>query len=454
MRLSLDILTIVLSHMVRRPDILSVMRTCKNLYAAGIPALLKSCILFSKKKKLSSFCDFILQDASARGRHIRDLTFFPSLGEIDDDELVEKFTQVLQHATGVEKLTFQKANKLVSNEQIATAFAQLKSVKELIVRDADSAMVDMVKEMQSPVETVLLSVQGMSDADKDPASVLAPFQRSLRKLSSWMPEFDEEDQENTYPNLHTLDVTFWNNIDMGPMIRAFPNLRNLSMYLQGFDDGGLEEDKDEIREKNEQAQEEAKWEHLEDVVADDINLYIAALKSDVDTLELRLNWQSEAEQISAILGDAHPTRLNFSYEAEGGCEDTRDHLTGCLEAASADITHFYLKLSETDDPEALSGFLEETIATLPKLAFLSLEITSGEAPEEEELARRLAKVASSLQNVAFTVSSKGGSSSIWQIERPGGNDSEFAVKELTKEECEKRGITASSTISGVFQIDC
>lgn len=342
-----------MSYMAHRPDILSVMYASKSFYAAGTPSLLRPCIRFHAKRTLLSFLDFVLADAPARARHIRHLEFGPKLGEVDDDELVDKFIQVLGQATKLEKLELNQCDDFVaSNEQIAEAFSRLKSVKILKVRDADSATIDMVKQMESPVEDVFLSVQSGSDADQDPVSILSVFQSSLRRLYSWTPDFTSDNQDITYPKMHTLDATFWNNIDMAPMIRAFPDLRRLSLYMQGYDDGGLEEEKEEIREKNEQAQEDVRWEHLEQVYADDINLYISALRADVDTIDLRLDWQSEAEMITTILSNARPTRLNICYESDWSSEtEPAQHIAGLLDAAAADVTHFYFEVRSVDDPE-------------------------------------------------------------------------------------------------------
>ncbi|KAF7793851.1 hypothetical protein EIP86_004972 [Pleurotus ostreatoroseus] len=419
-----------------------------------MPSMLKPCIRFTKKRKLSSFCDFILADAPARAKHIRHLEF-NSMGEIDDDELVEKFAQVLEQATSIERLEFNQCDDFIaSSEQISEAFARLKSVKYLKIHDADSATVDMVKHMQSPVEDVFLSVNGSSDADQDPVSILSSFQQTLRRLYTWTPDFSDDTQDITYPNLHTLDATFWNNIDMAPMIRAFPNLRKLSLYLQGFDDGGLEEEKEEIREKNEQAQEAARWAHLEQVHADDINLFISALKADVDAIDLDLNWQSEAESITTILGDARPTRLNFCYSSDWDNEtEATEHITGLLEAASADVTHLYFTVRDIEDPEPLLTFLCEVMPTLPRLAGLSLELTvkNGVKVSEEELASRFATAASSLQSIVLS-QPPSDSVSFWQIEKPEG-DNEAAPRRLTEEESEKLGIVVEPTFPA-FDADC
>ena len=180
MRLDFDVLSVVMSHMLRRPDILSVMRTCKTVYAAGIPALLKRNVVFTKQQKLESFCDFILVDAPTRGKHIQGLEFFPSVGEIKDDGLVEKIVRVLKHASDLKRLVFQAAENFVaSNAKIAQAFASLKGVKELRIQDGGAEIVKMLKTMQSPVEEINLNIQGMCGADLNPVSSLSQFQPSL-----------------------------------------------------------------------------------------------------------------------------------------------------------------------------------------------------------------------------------------------------------------------------------
>lgn len=352
MRLNLDILTVVVSHMIRRADMLAIMRTCKSVYAAGIPALLKRNVRFAKQDKLAFFCDFILADAPARGKHIRELEFCKSLGKIKKAALCEKVAQVLEHATGLETLTLASCDDFVaSDEKIEQAFTQLKSVKDLTIREADATITEMVKQMQSPVEKVNITFIGMNDSDHNPVSVLSAFQETLRTLYAWQPEFEEPTSE-VYPNMHNLDVVFWNNIDTEPLVRAFPNLRHLALDLQGATDGGLEEDKEDIREKNEQGQAEVQWTQLEHVSADDLNLYLAAIKANVKTLDLRVNWESETDQITAILSDMRPARLNLHFSTDWENEgDVPERLPGVLEAMSEDLTHLYMKIRDIDDPE-------------------------------------------------------------------------------------------------------
>lgn len=219
-----------MSYMTHRSDILSVMYTSKNLYTAGIPSMLKLCIQLYLKPKISSFCDFILADAPARrARHIHHLDFGVRLDEIDDEELAKNFAQVLKQATRLKKLELNQCGEFLSAsiEGIVEAFAQLKSVKTLALYQPDIVTCDIVKKMQAPVEDVSLFI---SDGFSDPVWILSAFQSSLCRLNTRNPFFSHIDNGIAYPKMHTLHATFRGNIDIEPMIRAFPNLRRLSLH--------------------------------------------------------------------------------------------------------------------------------------------------------------------------------------------------------------------------------
>ena len=355
MLLNLDILAHLASQLELRRDILALMRTCKPVYTAGIPALLKEDVRFWKEDKLASFCDFILTDTGSRAKHIKGLEFTRDLGEVEDD-LAEKLSKILEHATGLERLTLASCDDLLSSDDIATALAGLTSITELVVRDCDTVVVGMVKQMKSPVTKASIQLNGQMDEDEsNPIPMLAPFQHSLRKLYLWEPQLlsgDDEVKSIVFPELAQLDVVFWNNVELEPMLRAFPNVKRFSVGLQGYDDGGLEEDKDEIREKNESAQEETQWEDMEYIQGDPISLYITALKTEVARLDIRMGWEADAETISGILEHAHPARLDFRMETDWDNEpEVSEQWPSLFEAASENITHLFLEVRQIEDPE-------------------------------------------------------------------------------------------------------
>lgn len=208
MRFSPTILTAVMSYMTHRPDILSVMYASKTVYGAGIPYLLKPCLGFEEERKLSSFCDFILADAPARAKHIRHLRFDFGLDE-DDYKFAKKLARVLGQATRLEILEFNWEDSTELNERLVQAFAQLKSVKALIIHEADDAILNMIKQMQSPVEDVYLNAESVV---LDDFSVLSSFQSSLRRLSLRAVSSPHHKPGITFPKMHALFVmlgTIW-----------------------------------------------------------------------------------------------------------------------------------------------------------------------------------------------------------------------------------------------------
>lgn len=364
-RPNLGVMAVLTSHIGQRHDLLAVMRTCKTVHSVGIPALLKENIAFPTQSKLASFCDFILADAPVRAKHIRDLTFCDSLGEVPKGSvLVNKFAQVLHHATRLEKLTFHSCDEFVASDpKILHAFAGLTSVKDLTVREAETALTDMVKQMQSPVEKAKISPNYIVESDYNPLPVLSPFQATLRELSAcqWFGEGDKANLRELYPNTSRLDFTFWTYLNLVPMIRAFPNVRHLSLHRLDYD--GLNNET-ELREENE-GHKDIQWKHLDHIEAEDLSLYVSALKAEVKVLDLLADWASSADKQRAILSDIRPERFNFHFKVGYWVDLKRgDGRSEVLEAVSNDLTHLYIHVEDLPDdqkPETVlvraSGFL-------------------------------------------------------------------------------------------------
>lgn len=345
-RINLDILSMLMSYMVRRSDLLAVMRICKSAYATGVPALLKGGVAFRSQSKLESFCDFILADAPVRGDHIHELEFCHSLREVRrGSALSGKLVQVLQHAARLEKLTFDCCDNFVgSDPRILQAFARLTSVKDLTIREADTVLTDLAKRLQSPVEKVKISPDCITESDYDPIPVLSQFQSTLRELSmcQWFTESSEEDpnQVIVYPNTRRLDFTFWNHLNMVPMIRVFPNIRYLSLRNVHFE--GLMRKDDTLRRTNE-AHQAIQWEHLEHVKAGVHSLYLSALKANVDILDLRASEWSRGLEIRAILRNIRPRRLNLHFDVVYWVDTVGPEV---LVPTLDDLTHLSIRFGE------------------------------------------------------------------------------------------------------------
>ena len=69
----MDVLQDVLQYLDTQPHVLSMMRTCKDLYEFGVKHLLHFGVHVRTEEQLTSFCKFILCSPSTRARHVRTL---------------------------------------------------------------------------------------------------------------------------------------------------------------------------------------------------------------------------------------------------------------------------------------------------------------------------------------------------------------------------------------------
>ncbi|PSR73338.1 hypothetical protein PHLCEN_2v10803 [Hermanssonia centrifuga] len=446
---NLDILVVLMTSLTSLLDLIHVMRTCRAAYSAGVPVLLSGHpILISKPKQLASFCSFMLADGATRCRHLRHLEFM-NMKEVQDPATVEAFLEVLKNSHNLANLTLQHSDAfLKTDERVTLAFSALKSVKQLTIRDVTTTSTTMLDEMQSQVANATISFKNSNGAESDPISLLKRSCPSLETLSLWLPDITSDDLEsqNIYPNMKTLHLTNWLFIEIEPLIHAFPNLRDLSVSMQGFTDAGLEEPEDESRQINEDAQSRRQWESLDHVRGDVINIYLLALKCDIGVLDLEVNWEAEGEQIEAILADAHPTRFNFRFSDpyEGVLEGS--NLQRTLEPASEAVTHLYVAVSDVEDHEQAIDAVFEPLEACTNLVLLAVSLRAyGQTHSEsdikyvqeldfKEMAQRAVDLVPSLEHIVFELSSRGPGRSYWKVQKDDEDDEDsFTLQELPDE---------------------
>ncbi|KAF7798059.1 hypothetical protein EIP86_009271 [Pleurotus ostreatoroseus] len=425
-------------------DILSLMSTCRDLRAAGLPYIFNSRMEICCDKKLASICKFLLVDAPRRLLFLRQLAV---LTYPEKPETVDLYLQVLQQARHLEDIEVWCGLPSI-DPRIHTAVSSLTGIKTLTVRNLLFREAGLLRRMQSPVRKVDISFQ-YYDQPIDPIWLLSKLAPTLESLRVVLGTQQRAFPQAVYPSLRTLVAESCVFERIAPLVDAFPNLRDLTIFSYRDEESSEEVIRD--RRENLEAQRTRSWGPMDRVLGDVLMLYRLGLSCSIRRLEIPWlestradSWTPSCKDMfSSILSDTRPSVLTLilrpatfeisqfpSFIAQApvtlGKLIITTYITGSTDAASAidhiitalkplKITHFVLRVKwyncrrgpPAQDMHPTEQYLKRT--------------------NTKELAQRAMHVSASLRY--FLVDLAGQDMTYWSFEESTGPD-ERTIREL------------------------
>lgn len=240
-----DVLLAIMSHM-NPSDVLRFSRTCRTLYAAGLPALLRNRFgdQYTSREKFCSYYRFLLMDFPNRLSYVRHLYLSGNHRWSRTDGtniLVDAAITVLQHSPGLESLDIEDVEKLMAlDENISPTIARLTSLRHLSLQLPNhESLQTLFHSLQSPLTTITLVCDNFTRVEI--LSLLSNFHKTLEELTLTGGGLTSCPKYLFYPNLHTLDMAGCLH-DLALLARHAPNIRRLTfdtdrriLFTSGFD---------------------------------------------------------------------------------------------------------------------------------------------------------------------------------------------------------------------------
>ncbi|KAJ3552986.1 hypothetical protein NM688_g3864 [Phlebia brevispora] len=249
--LNFDILTYIMACITRRTDLLSLMCTCSSLYAAGIPALLRSSCSI-QADNLLPFYEFLISKGPSSFMALRDLHLFDGHFRLRGIELssadVDILVDVLQKATKLNSLTLDCGPLLGLSGDLPHAITSLTSLRSLSIwGPADAHREYVLTRLQSPLQRVSLPLSG-----RDIFQILKNFHHSLEYARlSWGKVVESGVQFTKLTHLELFACFHLRLCILGP---ALPNLH--SLVLANTQMYAHEDEADDLREENSRFQQD------------------------------------------------------------------------------------------------------------------------------------------------------------------------------------------------------
>lgn len=229
-RLNLDIFQLTYDLIRRRRDVSALMRTCKALYRAGIPPLLRFSVTVhmdtTSAKKVESFTSFMLSEnwSSLRFLSLRSLGLKVSDPPKQYEVQAQELAIIFKHAIHLQVLGLCWADELlVAYPNVFHSIASLPGLQELVIQEGGSLTMNIVSAIHSPIKAIKLVLHPGSQPNfPDPLVHFGHLGSTLVSLS--LHRVDLRDRQVRLPSIRYLTIETSQNIQSAVLIRAFPNL--------------------------------------------------------------------------------------------------------------------------------------------------------------------------------------------------------------------------------------
>ncbi|KIP09298.1 hypothetical protein PHLGIDRAFT_12084 [Phlebiopsis gigantea 11061_1 CR5-6] len=321
MRLNYDILIAVMAF-ARRSDVGRVMSTCRTLYRAGVPHLLRGSIKIKSAAQLNLLCEYMRGDLPYRSRYLRglDLSIYADSLTEDAAPPTPFVTLLSEYAQNLEALDITYTDTLAS--VLSSALSTSKSLRTLTISAYSWDLEHLLREIHAPIKALNITFEdewhGDGVIDMDPAIICAPLKDYLEYLR--VSDADFATSHIQYPRLKSLRVGGCKFAEIEHIFNSFPNLSNLDLRMHHGNDTLSALDIQEHRMLNIEAQQRGCWRSLRYLEADLLSLYMLGVQSTVDSLRLvfgLLNEARDGPRLRAVLSDTHPSNLELSLPMHG-----------------------------------------------------------------------------------------------------------------------------------------
>ena len=315
-----DVLLNILDHSGNQPDFCRLMRTCRTLYEAGVPRLLRRVggrISIHTRRNLYSFCAFMLRKNPSRFQHLLELDIHLERPFYKDARANNAVALMFKNASQLATLKLPNPDYLLADKVVHRAVASLSSVREVVLRDVTDEVVSLLDSLKAPVRKVNIAFDPhWAEDGGDPIPLLKNFAGSLEELSASWVTFETLDVQ--YPHLVDLHLDICVGFDFKTLYRAFPNLRHLRLFT-GIEHDWMDMRVDWRRQRNLQAQAElGTWQSLSYVRTSVATLYSLALQCRVDHLDMGQSplVPEVCEWLGAVLSEVQPLAISLSMSAK------------------------------------------------------------------------------------------------------------------------------------------
>ncbi|KAI0786270.1 hypothetical protein C8Q75DRAFT_773104 [Abortiporus biennis] len=320
--LNFDILLVVQAYIEQRRDLLSMMQTCKTMYATGVRYLMESPSLNQPTNdQIRSFSRFMLARPSSSFPRLTSLSLV-----LPDDADAEPLVEVLHRARPYLRTLHLDCDVALSNSQaFYSSLISLDNITELSVVNPDLPTLTLLNESFAPIHKI--SVVNDKKWSDFCISHLANFGDSLEELvTSKFNLFRNYPHEKLFLNaLRTLVVDYhYDNMCLASLLPGTPNLERLifNMFDQGIIDSGEIEDHHIC---NQHIAEDIAlrlgghtcWEHLKYVEGDCRTLYVGALLcSPIQDLNMTSLTNTTVEYFPFVFDFFLPSRTRIYIPAD------------------------------------------------------------------------------------------------------------------------------------------
>ena len=213
-----------------------LMKTCRMLYIEGPKHLLRDGVQLNKQADIFKFANFMLTDDRSRFAYLRKLVWnIPFLSNVCYQA---RLVDLLTHPSlALETLILHHPNVFLGQTGSRAAFCALKTVKQLVVLDAQAASARTIADIPSPLESVSISFSaaGLS-RPPDISSTLKPFSSTLHTLlinSESYSSLFHNVRPRDFPRVQTFGVV-WDDSVPGLLAsptfaQAFPAIKHLQL---------------------------------------------------------------------------------------------------------------------------------------------------------------------------------------------------------------------------------
>lgn len=290
-------------------SLLPLMQTCRTLYQAGVPLLLRRQIRLSRIESLTSFCLFMLSD-KLRFRHLRTLKL--SILQFPDEYAMDSIlSQLFKHAQQLDHLTIDHSKFLDRYPFTRNMIAELAALKTLILTDSfgiqHHTLRDMLLQHRSNLRSLVIDFS-YNEVSAEPIILLEGVAPQLEGLHVTRASF-LRNEGPVFPCLKTLSCGERCQVFFcSPLIRAFPNLVSLKLSAEA----GRDEDIEIHRSHNRASQESLRWQHLAIFRGSLPALYRLAPRCLLTTLCLQpsfMGFDMRESMLPAVLADCQPINL-------------------------------------------------------------------------------------------------------------------------------------------------
>ncbi|KAH9940897.1 uncharacterized protein BXZ73DRAFT_98727 [Epithele typhae] len=401
-----DVLLIIASYCSRK-DIMSFMPVSRDFHHDCAKYVLGPGVSLRRDSDTTSFIRFMRPHQKRRWRYLRTLTMASS-GDISPD-VSDELASALSRASNLVNITFEDAERTLSaHPNLSPAFAAVRSVKHVEVRNGRQHACRMLEAMRWSLETISLdNVDVFLDANRvwndpnqntrmHPAMLLKNARETLQELDLryWTAAIGLLPEYPVYPSLHTLSLEGSWFVQTAQWVITYPHLRRLKLE---FEDGRMmgylphqaDVYADQRRLNRTDHLTKGTWPELEIFIGDPLDLYLSGIPCRIRKLLIRVIHSHNLQFLPTALDDSHPEYLSLCINTsvlllgvQGFAPRLADTNLSDLRILHIDIL---LEQSKGVDLEAFISSLQTPLAKCSALRTLNISFTPGSGKWDADL---------------------------------------------------------------------